>query len=140
MDHRERNWLFVLMGVFLVFNVVTLSPLVPWQEWRLWSKPTPARTFAIDVKDYEFKLPPEGIEVKVGEYVEFVATSQDVTYGFGAFRQDGTLVFQMQVLPGMENRFIWKFDEAGLYDVRSTEYSGPRHSEMYVPNAIHVTR
>ena len=26
MDHRERNWLFVLIGVFLVFNIVTLSP------------------------------------------------------------------------------------------------------------------
>jgi cytochrome c oxidase subunit 2 len=138
MDARERRWLFVLIGVFLVFNVVTLSPLVPWQKWLLWSKPTPAQTFAIDVGDYQFTLPPEGIEVKAGEYVEFVATSQDVTYGFGAFRKDGTLVFQMQVPPGMENRIIWKFDEAGSYDVRSTEYSGPRHSEMYVPDAIRV--
>ena len=84
--------------------------------------------------------PPEGIEVKVGEYVEFVATSTDVTYGLGVFRQDGTMVFQMQVLPGRENRIIWKFDEAGIYDVRSTEYSGPRHSEMYVPDAIRVTQ
>jgi cytochrome c oxidase subunit 2 len=75
----------------------------------------------------------------VGEYVEFVATSSDVTYGLGIFRQDGTLVFQEQVLPGRENRIIWKFDQAGLYDVRSTEYSGPRHSEMYVPAAVRVT-
>jgi cytochrome c oxidase subunit II len=138
MDHRERNWLFGLIGVFLVFNAVTLSPLIPWQEWRLWSKPTPTQSFTIDVANYEFTLPPGGIEVKVGEYVEFVATSQDVTYGFGAFRQDGTMVFQMQVLPGMENRMIWKFDKAGSYDVRSTEYSGPRHSEMYIPDAIRV--
>jgi cytochrome c oxidase subunit 2 len=138
MDVRERRWLFVLIGVFLVFNVVTLSPLVPWQKWLLWSKPAPAQTFAIDVEDYRFTLPPEGIEVKAGEYVEFVATSQDVTYGFGAFRKDGTLVFQMQVLPGMENRITWKFDETGSYDVRSTEYSGPRHSEMYIPDAIRV--
>lgn len=140
MDHRERNWLFLLIGVFLVFNAVTLSPLVPWQEWRLWSKPAPTRSFAIGVADYEFTLPPGGIEVQVGEYVEFVATSQDVTYGFGAFRQDGTMVFQMQVLPGMENRLVWRFDEAGSYDVRSTEYSGPRHSEMYIPDAIRVTQ
>ena len=138
MDHRERNWLFVLIGVFLVFNAVTLSPIVPWQEWRLWSKPVPAQRFAIEVEDYEFTLPPEGIEVRVGEYVEFAVTSQDVTYGFGAFRQDGTMVFQMQVLPGMENQFTWKFDQAGTYDVRSTEYSGPRHSEMYIPDAIRV--
>lgn len=138
MDARERRWLFVLIGVFLVFNVVTLSPLVPWQRWRLWSRPTPAQSIAIDVEGYHFTLPPGGIEVKAGQYVEFVATSHDVTYGFGVFRKDGTLVFQMQVLPGMENRITWRFDRAGSYDVRSTEYSGPRHSEMYVPDAIRV--
>ena len=33
MDHRERNWLFVLIGVILVFNIVTLSPLISWQKW-----------------------------------------------------------------------------------------------------------
>jgi cytochrome c oxidase subunit II len=138
MDHRERNWLFVLIGVFVLYHVITLSNLVPWQEWRLWSRPEPVESFAIDIKDYEFRFPPGGMEARVGEYVEFVATSQDVTYGFGAFRQDGSMVFQMQVLPGMENRMIWKFDEPGDYDVRSTEYSGPRHSEMYVPDAIRV--
>lgn len=140
MDVRERRWLYVLIGVFLVFNAVTLSPLVPWQEWLLWSKPVPDQSVSIEYDDYEIRLPPEGIEVKVGEYVEFVATSGDVTYGFGVFRSDSTMVFQMQVLPGRENRIVWKFDEPGSYDVRSTEYSGPRHSEMYVQDAIRVTQ
>jgi len=138
MDKRERRWLYVLIGVFLVFNIVTLSPLIPWQEWLLWSNPTPSQSFTIEVEDYQFKLPPEGIEVKTGEYVEFAATSKDVTYGFGAFRKDGSLVFQMQVLPGMTNRIVWTFDEPGSYDVRSTEYSGPRHSEMFIADAIRV--
>jgi len=138
MDRRERRWLYVLIGVFLVFNIVTLSPLIPWQKWLLWSKPTPDKSFAIEMEDYQFKLPAEGIDVKVGEYVEFAATSTDVTYGFGAFRKDGSLVFQMQVLPGMTNRIVWTFDEPGTYDVRSTEYSGPRHSEMFIADAIRV--
>ncbi len=140
MDHRERNWLFVLIGVFLAVNVITLSPLIPWQKWLLWSSPEPDRTVRVEFGDYEIRLPAEGIEARVGEYVEFVATSDDVTYGLGVFRKDGSMVFQEQVLPGRENRIIWKFDEAGLYDVRSTEYSGPRHSEMYVPGAINVTQ
>jgi cytochrome c oxidase subunit 2 len=140
MDSRERNWLFVLIGVFLVFNIVTLSPLVPWQEWLFWSEPTPDRTARVEFADYEIQLPAEGIEAQVGEYVEFVATTADVTYGLGVFRPDNTLVFQMQVLPGRENRIIWKFDQPGSYAIRSTEYSGPRHSEMYVQNAIRVTQ
>jgi cytochrome c oxidase subunit 2 len=140
MDRRERNWLFFLIGVFLVFNVVTLTPVVPWQEWLFWTDPTPAQRFSIEYQDYEIRLPSEGIEVKVGEYVEFVAVSADVTYGFGVFRPDSTMVFQMQVLPGRDNSIVWKFDTPGTYDVRSTEYSGPRHSEMYVQNAIRVTQ
>jgi len=139
MDVRERRWLYVLIGVFLAFNAVTLSPLVPWQRWLLWSKPMPDQTVRVEFSDYEIRLPAEGIDVRVGEYIEFVTTSDDVTYGLGVFRQDGTMVFQMQAPPGRENRIIWKFDQPGLYDVRSTEYSGPRHSEMFVPYAIRVS-
>jgi cytochrome c oxidase subunit II len=139
MDVRERRWLYVLIGVFLVFNIVTLSPLVPWQKWLLWSHPTASKSFTIEIQNYQFKFPPGGIEVKAGEYVEFTAVSRDVTYGFGVFRPDSTMIFQMQVIPGYENRIVWKFDRAGTYDVRSTEYSGPRHSEMVVRDAIRVT-
>ena len=140
MESKERNWLFFLIGVFVVFNIITLSPLVPWQEWLLWSKPTPDQSVHVVFSDYQIKIPPEGINVKAGEYVEFVATTEDVTYGLGVFRKDNTMVFQMQVPPGRENRIIWKFDQPGVYDIRSTEYSGPRHSEMYLPDAIHVTQ
>jgi cytochrome c oxidase subunit 2 len=140
MEASERRWLFVLIGVFFVFNVVTLSPLIPWQEWMLWSRPEPTQSFALEYENNQIHLPPGGIQVKAGECVEFVATSTDVTYGLGVFRQDSTMVFQMQVLPGHENRITWKFDTPGTYDIRSTEYSGPRHSEMHVPNAISVTQ
>ncbi len=139
MDERERRWLYVLIGVFLLFNLITLSPLVPWQRWLLWAHPTPTQQVRIEFEDYQIKLPTGGIQVKAGEYVEFVATSKDVTYGLGAFQPEGPMVFQMQVIPGHENKMVWKFDSPGFYDVRSTEYSGPRHPEMYIQNAIQVT-
>lgn len=139
MDRRERNWLFVLVGVFVLVNAITLSPLVPWQQWLLWAHPTPDRVVPVEFENYEIRLPQGGVQAKVNEVVQFVGKSKDVTYGFGVFRPDGTMVFQMQVLPGYENKITWKFDAPGTYDVRSTEYSGPRHSEMYVPNAIRVT-
>ena len=140
MDVRERRWLYVLIAVFLVVNVITLSPLVPWQKWLLWSNPEPQASYTVEFKDYEIQMPAGGIEAKTGEYVEFTAHSADVTYGLGVFRKDGTMVFQMQVLPGHENHIVWKFDTPGSYDVRSTEYSGPRHSEMFYADAIRVTQ
>jgi cytochrome c oxidase subunit 2 len=140
MDIRERRWLYLLIAVFVVFNVVTLSPIIPWQTWLFWSRPEPDQRVSIEYEDYQILFPSGGIEVKAGEYVEFVAVSADVTYGFGVFRPDNSMVFQMQVLPGRENSILWKFDAPGSYDVRSTEYSGPRHSEMYYADAIRVTQ
>lgn len=139
MDKEEKLWFLFLILVVLAINAVTLSPLVPWQRWLLWSRPVPEQRIPVEMGNYEIRLPSAGVNIPAERFVEFVATSTDVTYGFGVFRQDGTLVFQMQVVPGYENRIVWKFDAPGTYDVRSTEYSGPRHPEMYVRDAIRVT-
>ncbi|HET7011244.1 MAG TPA: hypothetical protein VFI11_10745 [Anaerolineales bacterium] len=138
MDVRERRWLYVLIAVFAVFNVVTLSPVVPWQRWLLWEKPTPSQQVNFVFENYQIGLPSEDIEVKVGEPVEFTASSKDVTYGLGVFRADGSMVFQMQVIPGYQNSIVWEFDAPGSYDIRSTEYSGPDHPRMFVAQAIRV--
>jgi len=138
MDTTERRWFGFLIVIAVVVNVLTLTPLVPWQEWLLWSDKAPSQQVAMHFEDYEIDLPSGGIQLEVGEFTEFLATSGDVTYGLGVFRPDGSMVFQMQVLPGYENAITWRFDEAGSYDIRSTEYSGPRHSEMFLPSAIQV--
>ncbi len=140
MERTERIWFGALILVALGFNAITLSPLVPWQSWMLWSQPTPDQRVAVEMENYQIKLPPQGIQVAANKFIEFTATSKDVTYGFGVFRTDGKMVFQMQVIPGRENKIVWKFDAPGTYDIRSTEYSGPRHPEMYVKNAISVTQ
>jgi len=61
-----------------------------------------------------------------GRYLaRFSVTSEDLTYGFGVFRADHSMVFQMQVLPGHVNDVLWQFTEDGTFTIRSTEYSGP---------------
>ncbi len=140
MDKQEKHYLYALIGVALVINLVTISPLMPWQGWLLWSKPEPTYTFSINVCDYKFTLPPGGIHVKVGEPVQFVVSSCDVTYGFGVFHRSGRMLFQIQVLPTYSNEIVWIFDEPGSYTIRSTEYSGPGHSSMVVPDAITVVQ
>jgi cytochrome c oxidase subunit 2 len=137
MDKRERNWLFVLIAVFVIVNAITFSPLVPWQQWQLWSHPAPAQTIVVKYDKYQITMNTP-VEIKKGDYVEFKAASADVTYGFGVFRKDKSMVFQMQVMPGQDNHILWKFDETGWFDVRSTEYSGPQHSDMHLSDAIQV--
>ena len=139
MERNERNWLYFLLAIVLIGNLVTLSPLIPSANFGIWPQSSPVMTITIEVTAYHFKMPQQPITVPVGKVVQFVLVSHDVTYGFGVFRKDGTMVFQMQVVPDpYKNTLLWVFDQPGFYDVRSTEYSGPQNPFMYVPNAIQV--
>ena len=97
-------------------------------------------TFNITVKDHRFILPAEKLVVRAGQKVLFNVMSEDQTYGFGLFRQDHTMVFQMQVIPGHRNDLMWQFGETGLFDMRSTEYSGPSGALMIQKGAVEVTQ
>jgi len=139
MERSERSWLYFLLAIVLIGNLVTLSPLIPSASYGMWTRSTPVETITIQVVNYHFMMPQVPITVPVGKVVEFILVSHDVTYGFGVFRKDGTMVFQMQVVPEpYKNTLLWVFDQPGFYDVRSTEYSGPLSPFMYLPDAVHV--
>jgi len=140
MDKQEKHYLYALIAVALIINLVTISPLIPWQGWLFWSTPEPTTTFYINICDYRFTLPAGGIQARVGEPVKFSVTSCDVTYGFGVFHKNGRMLFQIQVLPNYGNEIVWIFDESGSYTIRSTEYSGPEHPLMALPDAITVVQ
>ena len=99
---------------------------------------TPDQSFVITVEDHQFKLPTEEMVINVGEIVEFDVTSMDLTYGFGLFRQDNSMLFQMQVVPGHRNDILWQFVKPGIYTIRSTEYSGPKGIAMVEEDVVRV--
>jgi cytochrome c oxidase subunit 2 len=99
---------------------------------------TPDKTFNITVKNHEFILPSEKLMVDLNDKVLFDVTSEDLTYGFGLFRQDNSMMFQMQVVPGHRNDILWQFNKPGVYTIRSTEYSGPKGIAMILKDAVEV--
>jgi len=126
----------VVLGVSL--HIVTYNT-IPWSPVDLnRSDYTPNKKFEITVANHEFQLPAEKLTIECHDLVLFDVTSHDLTYGFGLFRQDNTMVFQMQVVPGHRNDILWKFDKPGVYSIRSTEYSGPRGVPMIVKDAVEV--
>ncbi len=131
---------FVAVLAVLGFSLhITTSLTIPWVKPDLDRDSVRAdRTFAIKVADHRFELPAERMVARVGETVRFEVDSADLTYGFGLFRPDNTMVFQMQVVPGHRNDVVWRFTEPGLYTVRSTEYSGPKGVGMIVKDALEV--
>ncbi len=112
---------------------------IPWVATDVNMKKIEAdRTFEISVENHEYRLPTEKLRCQVNEVVKFSVTSNDLTYGFGLFREDNSMVMQMQVVPGHKNDILWKFSKPGVYTIRSTEYSGPKGVAMIVKDAVEV--
>jgi cytochrome c oxidase subunit 2 len=97
------------------------------------------RTFLIEAENHEFSLPSMPMQIDCHDKVLVEVTSHDLTYGFGLFRADHTMLFQMQVLPGHTNDVLWQFQKNGTYTIRSTECSGPAGYRMVVEDAVQVT-
>jgi cytochrome c oxidase subunit 2 len=85
----------------------------------------PDATYHFEIAKHKWKLPQKQITIECGKRVMFDVVSHDLVYGFGLFRQDGSLVLQMQVNPGSKNDILWTFLHNGEFDLTSTEYSGP---------------
>jgi cytochrome c oxidase subunit 2 len=138
-----KTSLFSSLVVILIVLGVSLhlatNMTIPWVSMDLnRHNITPTMVFDISVENHEFTLPEEQMVVAVGDTVVFDVVSNDLTYGFGIFRQDGSMVTQMQVVPGHKNDLMWKFLNAGTYTIRSTEYSGPKGHKMIVKDALVV--
>lgn len=126
----------VIIGVSL--HIVT-HETIPWKPLDLNRAEIKAdKTFNISIANHKFTLPSEKLIINTNDKVMFNVTSKDLTYGFGLFREDNTMMFQMQVLPGHNNDILWQFDRPGIYTIRSTEYSGPKGIDMIEKNVVEV--
>lgn len=129
--------MLVILGVSL--HIITYNT-IPWAPMDLSRSEIKAdKVFNITVENHRFILPAEKMVIQCNEKVLFDVTSNDLTYGFGLFRQDNSMIFQMQVIPGHKNDILWQFDKEGVYTIRSTEYSGPAGINMIVKDAVTVT-
>lgn len=136
-----KTSLFIVLVVFLtVLGVslhITTNKTIPWVSMDLnRADITPDKVFNISVEEHQFQLPTDTLNIKVGETVVFNVVSYDLTYGFGIFRQNNSMVCQMQVVPGHKNDLMWKFEAPGIYSIRSTEYSGPKGHQMILKDVI----
>ncbi len=131
-------WVGFLTVLGVSLHLVTYNT-IPWVKDDLHANPDYVASYDITVADHEFTLPSEQLQVPCGKLVRFSVTSNDLTYGFGLFREDNSMVTQMQVVPGHPNNLVWTFEADGVFSIRSTEYSGPKGAQMIVPDAVKVT-
>lgn len=126
---------------------------IPWVEQDMTREHiTPDQAFEFKIKNHQWIGLPEKVRVTCGQTIRFNVHSEDLIYGFGLFRKDGTMAMQMQVNPGTDvngilesNDILWTFRHNGVFDLTSTEYSGPKQYDehgkdlMKVSNFLEVT-
>lgn len=128
--------MLIVLGVSL--HIITYNT-IPWTSMDLNRAEIKAdKVFDISIENHQFKLPSEKLIINVNDKAMFNVYSKDLTYGFGLFRSDNSMVFQMQVVPGHLNDILWQFDKPGVYTIRSTEYSGPKGAQMILKDVVEV--
>lgn len=126
----------VVLGVSL--HLVT-AETIPWKPVDLNREDYKAdKVFEISIKDHQFILPSDTLVINSGDLVQFKVLSDDLTYGFGLFKQDNSMLFQMQVVPGHMNDILWKFNKPEVLTIRSTEYSGWKSDKMVLKDVVVV--
>lgn len=144
-SHDVTPKIFYMWVGFLVVLGVSLHVLtyntIPWVKDDLHGSTDYVASYDITVGDHKFTWADgnKQLQVPCGKLVRFSVTSQDLTYGFGLFRENNSMVMQMQVVPGHANDLLWTFEKNGVYSIRSTEYSGPDGFQMIEKDAVKVT-
>jgi len=121
---------------------------IPWVSQDIMRhKITPDTSYKFEIADHKWIGLPKKITIQCGQTIEFDARSRDLVYGFGLFRQDGSLVLQMQVNPGTDvngildsNDLLWTFNHNGIFDLKSTEYSGPAQYDEHGKDLMEIKK
>ncbi|MDG7000235.1 MAG: hypothetical protein JRN15_14115 [Nitrososphaerota archaeon] len=133
----EVHWTILILVVFLVFSSITLV-FLPYPYAH--SNVTPTMTINVQAQQFNWCLstPPNwgapncqsDYAIPAGSTVEFFVRSIDVTHGFGVYDSAGTLLFQVQVMPGFTNSIMYQFTTPGTYYIRCLEFCGYGHYGM----------
>lgn len=125
--YKTRTVYGISLVIFmLIIMIYTLRDL-PFNEpaYSEGSEPT-----IVDVEAIQFGWIISETEFEVGESVEFLVTTADVTHNFGLYDPDMNIIAQTQAMPEYTNIVYITFDEPGTYEVLCLEYCGLGHHLM----------
>ncbi|GBD41337.1 Cytochrome c oxidase subunit 2 [bacterium HR39] len=126
-ERAERWRIRTIVALTLAGVVLAAMTLVPWPHAPQ-AGPTPG--IVVHARGYQWYWELDRDTVPAGTPVTFLASTADVTHGFGVADPQGRLLFQVQVIPGYVSRVDWTFDRPGTYRVICLEYCGIAHHEM----------
>jgi cytochrome c oxidase subunit II len=121
--HAEQLW-FVAVVVLLVAVLAATIAFTPYGR----SAGRDAQVIEVHAQQFAWLLP--SAPLKAGRQVEFRLTSSDVNHSFAVYTAAGKLLFQVQVMPGKTQTYVYTFRRPGTYQVLCLEYCGVGHANM----------
>ena len=123
LGERERTWFVVVIAllVALLFATIFFTP---------YGKSAGPDAQVEHVSALQFAWIMKGKPIRAGTPVEFVVTSRDVNHNFAVYTAGGRFLFQLQVVPGKTQRYVYTFGKPGTYQVLCLEYCGLGHDAM----------
>lgn len=92
------TWVGFLTVLGVSLHIITYNT-IPWVKDDLHGNPNVAETYEITIADHAWQVPGGKLEVPCDQLVKFSVTTQDLTYGFGIFRQDNSMIAQCRSCP-----------------------------------------
>jgi cytochrome c oxidase subunit 2 len=129
---RELKW----GGLVVVFLVVLLALTIFELPYGSDKNAKADQTIKLTGRQFAWTVDPT--RVKAGVRTAIDLRSTDVSHGVGIYDPDGVLMKQVNVIPGVAQRFVMTFNEPGTYEFRCLEFCGVDHHLMR--NELEVTR
>ena len=120
---REKSW-FVVAVVLLTALLFATIFFTPYGKGA--GEPGAQ---VLKVRGVQFAWLVSG-RVRAGRPVEFRLTSGDVNHNLGVYTQSWKLLFQVQVVPGKTQKYVYTFERPGTYRLVCLEFCGLDHHLM----------
>ena len=123
LGEREKTWfaIVVVLLAALLFATIFFTP---------YGRSAGKGAQVVDVKAVQFAWLVSGKPIKAGTAVEFHITSADVNHGFAVYTAGGKLLFEVQVMPGKTQEYVYTFRKPGTYTILCLEFCGVGHARM----------
>jgi cytochrome c oxidase subunit II len=119
----EKTW-FVIVVVLLAALLFATIFFTPYGR----SAGKDAQVMDVTALQFAWVIPSKPIHAN--REVNFRLTSKDVNHSFAVYDAKGVLLFQVQVMPGKLQEYVYTFKKPGLYRVVCLEYCGVDHTAM----------
>jgi cytochrome c oxidase subunit II len=120
---QEKTWFVVVVVLLaaLLFATILFTP---------YGRSAGRGAQVVDVEAVQFAWLLPGKPLKADRPVEFRLRSKDVNHNFAVYTEGWKLLFQVQVVPGKTQKYVYTFHRPGTYRVVCLEFCGLGHSLM----------